>query len=148
MFKKYHTVINANSVAFFHLFSGYVPSASTYSPPRHTRPSRVTSSSTSRSLSTPPPRNNTSIGANIAFTQRHPSPLRSLSPSRITTTTVLPGSDTASYLSPRFDIESFSSSSYHSPRPTSTLTHVHSTPPTKDYSSTSKYASPSSGARR
>ncbi|KAH3827969.1 hypothetical protein DPMN_129915 [Dreissena polymorpha] len=58
------------------------------------------------------------------------------------------GLDSGDFLSPRYDTDSYSSTSYQSPRLQQTLSHVPSTPPTKDYSSTTKYTSPSSGARR
>ncbi|KAH3717259.1 hypothetical protein DPMN_060041 [Dreissena polymorpha] len=105
--------------------NGYVPNAASYSPPRQNSASRIPVTH-HRSLSSPPTQS--------SF--RHQSPSR------------MGGLDSGDFLSPRYDTDSYSSTSYQSPRLQQTLSHVPSTPPTKDYSSTTKYTSPSSGARR
>ncbi|KAL4221886.1 A-kinase anchor protein 9 [Mactra antiquata] len=109
--------------------NGYVPQSSSYSPPRNGTTNSRTSSIPVRSSSSPP----------VRSTYRSASPYRTQSPVPRDTRPVVP--------SRRFDIDTYSSSSCTSPRP-SNLSHVPSTPPTKDYNSTTKYTSPSSGARR
>lgn len=102
---------------------GYVPHSNGYSPPRPGTSPRASAIPT-RSASSSPVR---------PRSYRQPSPTRA--------------TDSAMFLSPRYDVDSYSSSSYTSPRVTTT-SHVPCTPPTKDYTSTTKYTSPSSGARR
>ncbi|XP_052799079.1 A-kinase anchor protein 9-like isoform X12 [Mya arenaria] len=134
--------------------NGYVPNAASYSPPRNGHASRVTPGH-ARSSSSPP--------THTAY--RHMSPARTASPAIARTASPAreyngtsdhhhargPGSSLSSdqgrFLSPRFDVDGYSSSSYQSNQPFS-MTNVPCTPPTKDYSSTTKYTSPSSGARR
>jgi len=125
--------------------AGYLPNASTYSPPRPGAVSRVTQGH-ARSSSSPPThtiRHHSPNGFTASSMNQH------LSDTHYNTDHLTPRSmeHASHHYSPRVDYDSMSSSTYASTRPFS-LSHVPSTPPTKDYSSTTKYTSPSTGARR
>ena len=105
-------------IAISYCFSGYMPDSGSYSPPRHPSSPRFTSGIRSAS---PPSRS------------LYHSPPRSSEP-------VFSSSRS------QLEIDTFLPSSY--PLSRGFTGQVHTTPPTKDYTSTTRYTSPSSGARR
>ena len=118
-----HGLLCPNTVGYTYfqfcvISSGYMPEPGSFSPPRHPASPRFTSAAI---RSSSPPR------SSYHSPPRSSEPAYGISRSQLEVDTLLP----LSYSSSR-----------------GITGQVHTTPPTKDYSSTTRYTSPSSGARR